>query len=101
MKASINNGKSSSNELAEQNGNSEFDQKLVAPVSHLRLPLVWIDLEMTDHGLEKCVKISFQSSKCEKPSERCRMANAFKKRQENSYGDILEVVQFYDRIYAR
>ncbi|KAK9705048.1 hypothetical protein RND81_07G029800 [Saponaria officinalis] len=48
---SRNNGKSSSNELAEQNGNSE-DQKLDAPVSHLRLPLVWIDLEMTGLNIE-------------------------------------------------
>ncbi|KAH9625074.1 hypothetical protein KSS87_010564, partial [Heliosperma pusillum] len=44
-------GKSSSDKLAVENGNNK-DQKLSALVSEFRLPLVWIDLEMTGLNIE-------------------------------------------------
>ncbi|XP_074309547.1 oligoribonuclease [Silene latifolia] len=45
------NGKSSSDKLAAENGNNK-DEKLSAPASEFRLPLVWIDLEMTGLNIE-------------------------------------------------
>ncbi|KAL9225990.1 hypothetical protein vseg_001851 [Gypsophila vaccaria] len=48
---STDDGKRSSDELVVQNDNKD-DQKLGALVSEFRLPLVWIDLEMTGLNLE-------------------------------------------------